>query len=150
MYQTPALCREATCSTPRHTKLHNATRWKCGVARPTHLFYHFYPTTTRHTTWDDVCSIQPSRLFSKRVERVVPPPYFFHTHFFRLKIVQKFRNDYVSLYLEHSVKISIQFNKPYINLHNFSLTVLSNILEQFSFIEIMKTSPVFKINGILY
>jgi hypothetical protein len=36
----------------------------------------------------------------------------------------------------------------YINLHNFSLRVLSNIQEKFGVIEIMKTSPVFEINGI--
>jgi hypothetical protein len=46
------------------------------------------------------------------------------------------------------VKILFQFNNPYINLHNFSMRVLPNIYEKFGVIEIMKTSPVFEINGI--
>jgi hypothetical protein len=40
------------------------------------------------------------------------------------------------------VNISFQFNKRYINLHNFSLRVLSNVKERFSIMEIIKTSPV--------
>jgi hypothetical protein len=41
------------------------------------------------------------------------------------------------------VNISFQFNN-----RNFSLRVLSNIEEEFGVIEIMKTSPLFEINGI--
>jgi hypothetical protein len=66
-------------STPRHTKLHYATRRKSVQkfnkdlnALRRYSFVPCYPTT-RHTTWDDVCSIQPSRLFSKRVEACCPP-----------------------------------------------------------------------------
>jgi hypothetical protein len=46
------------------------------------------------------------------------------------------------------VNISFEFNDRYINLHNFSVRILSNILEKFGVIEIMKISPVFEINGI--
>jgi FKBP-type peptidyl-prolyl cis-trans isomerase (trigger factor) len=40
------------------------------------------------------------------------------------------------------VNISFQFNNRYINLHNFSLRVLSNVKERFGIMEIIKTSPV--------
>jgi hypothetical protein len=56
----------------------------------------------------------------------------------RLKIVKKFRNNYVPIAVEHSVtisnflmnlvNISFQFNNHYINLHNLYLKVLSKHL----------------------
>jgi hypothetical protein len=48
----------------------------------------------------------------------------------------------ISNFLMKQVNISLYFNNRYINLHNFSLRVLSNIKEKFAIIEIMKTSPV--------
>jgi hypothetical protein len=54
----------------------------------------------------------------------------------------------ISKFLMKQVKILFEFNNRYHNLYNLSMRVLSNILEKFGVIEIMKTSPVFEINGI--